>query len=145
MELQYKFENDQITQALSNLIALGKSDGLTRKIANVLWQESETAFDEERSPEGKAWKALNKQYQKRRYKKGYTGNILQVSGDLVNSLNIDYGTNFALVGVAENYGQYHQLGTKYMEARPFLGLGKDGEDEIYDIIRKEIKNALGKS
>ena len=37
------------------------------------------------------------------------------------SLNVDYGDDFAAVGVSESYGIYHQLGTKKMPARPFWG------------------------
>lgn len=40
-------------------------------------------------PEGEKWKALDPVYKKQRHGKGYTGNTLQVSADLVASLNID--------------------------------------------------------
>lgn len=53
MHLEYKFETQAIQNKFKKLQRFGKSDGLTRKIANVLWQETEKAFDNERSPEEK--------------------------------------------------------------------------------------------
>ncbi|MFC0822068.1 phage virion morphogenesis protein [Pasteurella multocida] len=142
MHLEYKFDTKAIQNKFKKLSELGKTDGLTRKIAGVLQQESETAFDNERSPTGEKWADLNTTYKKQRYEKGYNGNILQVRGDLVKSLNIDYGDSFAVIGVSEDYGQYHQEGTSKMEARPFLGLGDDGVEEIKSILNKALKNAI---
>ncbi|MFC1142356.1 phage virion morphogenesis protein [Pasteurella multocida] len=142
MHLEYKFDTKAIQNKFKKLSELGKADGLTRKIAGVLQQESETAFDNERSPTGEKWADLKPNYKKQRYEKGYDGNILQVRGDLVNSLNIDYGESFALVGVSEHYGQYHQEGTSKMKARPFLGLGDDGVEEIQHILNNAIRKAL---
>ncbi|AMM81383.1 phage virion morphogenesis protein [Pasteurella multocida] len=142
MHLEYKFETQAIQNKFKKLSELGKTDGLTRKIAGVLQQEAETAFDNERSPIGEKWSDLNTAYKKQRYEKGYNGNILQVRGDLVDSLNIDYGESFALVGVSEHYGQYHQEGTNKMNARPFLGLGDSGVEEIQNILNNAIRKAL---
>lgn len=142
MHLEYKFETQAIQNKFKKLQRFGKSDGLTRKIANVLWQETEKAFDNERSPEGEKWAALNPSYKLNRHARGYDGNILQVRGDLVASLNIDYGDSFAVIGAAESYGQYHQQGTSKMKARPFLGLGDAGVEEIKDILNKALSGSL---
>ena len=131
MQLDFKIDIAAIQASFRKLQDLGKSDGLTRKIANVLRDESESAFDNERTPEGESWAGLNPQYKKRRHEKGYTGKTLHVTGDLINSLNVDYGDNFAMVG-----------GTTKMPARPFLGLGEDGIDEIKNILEKALKNAI---
>ena len=142
MHVEFKFDTSAIQNQFRKLQAVGKSDGLTRKIANVLWEEAEDAFSKEQSPEGEKWAALDESYKKQRHGKGYTGPILQVSGDLVKSLNIDYGDNFAVIGAAEPYGQYHQMGTSKMPARPFIGLGETGEKEIKQIIAKRMKEAF---
>ncbi|HDR1810465.1 TPA: phage virion morphogenesis protein [Pasteurella multocida] len=142
MHLEYKFDTKAIQNKFKKLSELGKTDGLTRKIAGVLQQEAETAFDNERSPEGEKWTDLTTNYKKRRYERGYDGPMLQLSSDLINSLNIDYGDSFAVVGVSEHYGQYHQEGTSKMEARPFLGLGDSGVEEIQSILNKALKNAI---
>lgn len=142
MHLEYKFDTRTIQNKFRKLSEMGKSDGITRKIANVLLEEAEQAFDDETSPAGEKWAALNPTYKQRRHEKGYNGNILQVSGDLVASLNIDYGDSFAVIGAAESHGQYHMTSTKHMPARPFLGLGKDGIEEIKQILNKALKSAV---
>lgn len=57
---------------------------------------------------------------------------------MAGSLSLDYGDNYALIGAAEEYGGFHQLGTTFMPARPFLGLGKDGASEIKAILNREL-------
>lgn len=138
MDLEFKFDTTEIQNKFKKLAQVVDSREITRKVANVLLQEAEAAFDNEKSPEGESWTKLNQDYKKRRYDKGYTGNILQVTGDLVKSLNIDYGDNFAVIGAGEPYGQYHQLGTSKMPARPFLGLSNDGIEEIKAILNREL-------
>ena len=142
MHLDFKFDTTAIQSQFRKLQEVGKSDGLTRKIANVLWHESEMAFDEERTPEGEKWAALHPKTKQSRENRGYDGKILQVRGDLVASLNLDYGDDFAMIGAAEPYGQYHQSGTKSMHARPFLGLGQSGQKEIRQIISNRYKEVL---
>lgn len=142
MHLEYKFETQAIQNKFKKLQRFGKSDGLTRKIANVLWQETEKAFDNERSPEGEKWAALNPSYKLNRHARGYDGNILKVRGHLVDSLNIDHGDSFAMIGASEPYGKFHQQGTSKMAARPFLGLGKIGQAEMKQIIAKRLKEAF---
>ena len=145
MDLNIKInENDlvAIRRKFAKLAELGKSDGMTRKMANVLRTEAEDAFDDERSPEGIKWQDLKPDYKKHRYARGFNGKILQVSGLLVQSLNIDYGDDFAAVGVSEPYGVYHQLGTKHMPARPFLGISEAGVDEIKQILQNALNRAL---
>lgn len=138
MDLEFKFDTTEIQNKFKKLAQVVDGREITRKVANVLLQEAEAAFDNEKSPEGESWAKLNQDYKKRRYDKGYTGNILQVTGDLVKSLNIDYGENFAVIGAAEPYGQYHQMGTSKMPARPFLGLSHDGVEEIKAILNREL-------
>lgn len=145
MDLEIKFdERDMriVQGAFAKLVKLGKSDGITRKMANLLREDAEDAFENERSPTGEKWKALSPAYKESRFAKGYDGKILHRTGLLIASLNIDYGDDFAAVGVSETYGIYHQLGTRKMHARPFLGISEEGIDEIKDILIKQIKNAI---
>lgn len=144
MELDIRFnEKDMriVQGAFAKLVQLGKSDGMTRKMANVLREDAEEAFETEQSPEGKKWEDLDPVYKKSRYAKGYDGKMLHRTGVLMASLNIDYGDDFAAVGVSESYGIYHQLGTKKMSARPFLGASEEGIDEIKDILKNAIRRA----
>lgn len=144
MELDIRFnEKDMriVQGAFAKLVQLGKSDGMTRKMANVLREDAEEAFEAEQSPDGKKWEDLDPVYKKSRFAKGYDGKMLHRTGQLIDSLNIDYGDDFAAVGVSESYGIYHQLGTKKMSARPFLGVSEDGIDEIKDILKNAIRRA----
>ena len=144
VELDIKFDEKDmriVQGAFAKLVQLGKSDGITRKMANVLREDAEDAFEDERSPKGEKWQDLDPAYKKSRYAKGYDGKILHRTGLLMASLNVDYGDNFAAVGVSESYGIYHQLGTKKMPARPFLGISEEGIDEIKDILKNAIKRA----
>lgn len=113
---------------------------ITRKVAGVLRQEAEKFFDLEQAPTGEKWEDLDEDYKKYRYAAGHTGKILQIRGGrgLAGSLSLDYGDNYALIGAAEEYGGFHQLGTTFMPARPFLGLGKDGVSEIKAILNREL-------
>lgn len=142
MHVEFKFDTSAIQNQFRKLQAVGKSDGLTRKIANVLWEEAEDAFDKEQSPEGEKWAELNPKYKKWRDDLGFDGKILQVTGFLAKSLNIDYGDNFAVIGAAEPYGQYLQMGTSKMPARPFIGLSETGVEEIKQIIAKRMKETF---
>lgn len=138
MHIEYKFDTNAIQQKFKKLAQVMDGRDITRKVAGVLRQEAEKAFDQEKTPEGESWEKLNEDYKKRRDAAGYTGKMLQVTGDLVTSLNIDYGDSFAVIGASEPYGQYHQQGTEKMPARPFLGLGKDGISEIKAILDREL-------
>lgn len=144
MELDISFDEKDmriVQGAFAKLVQLGKSDGMTRKMANVLREDAEEAFETEQSPDGKKWEDLDPVYKKSRFAKGYDGKMLHRTGQLIDSLNIDYGDDFAAVGVSESYGVYHQLGTKKMSARPFLGVSEDGVDEIKDILKNAIRGA----
>lgn len=142
MHLDFKFDAKAIANKFRKLQEVAQSEGLTRKVANVLWAESEHAFDEERTPEGEKWAALHPKTKQARENRGYDGKILQVRGDLVASLNLDYGESFAVIGAAEPYGQFHQSGTQFMPARPFLGLGESGQKEIRNIIAERFKEVF---
>lgn len=76
MHLEFKFDTTAIQNQFKWLQEVGKSDGLTRKIANVLWSEAEQAFDNEQSPEGEKWKALDPAYKKQRQGKGYLATVV---------------------------------------------------------------------
>ncbi len=69
MHLEFKADTNEIQKMFHKLSQLGKTDDLTRKIANVLWEEAEDAFDNERSPEGEKWATLKEPYKSQRYKK----------------------------------------------------------------------------
>lgn len=142
--MYYQFEASAITNAFRRLAAqMNDTTDVTRKIVSVLESQSNEAFREELDPSTKEkWAALSPQTEKWKKKQDKNNGILRFEGDLWKSLGTEFGNGFAVIGAAEPYGQYHQLGTTHMPARPFLGLGQNGIDEIVDILQREIKNAL---
>ncbi|AAC23153.1 phage virion morphogenesis protein [Haemophilus influenzae] len=140
MHIEYKFDTSTIQQKFKKLAQVMDGRDITRKVAGVLRQEAEKFFDLEQAPTGEKWEDLDEDYKKYRYAAGHTGKILQIRGGrgLAGSLSLDYGDNYALIGAAEEYGGFHQLGTTFMPARPFLGLGKDGVSEIKAILNREL-------
>lgn len=53
MHLEFKFDTTAIQNQFKRLQDVGKSDGLTRKIANVLWSEAEQALIMSNPPRAK--------------------------------------------------------------------------------------------
>ena len=142
MHLEYKFDTREIQNKFKRLATVMDGRDITRKVAGVLRQEAEKFFDLEQSPTGEKWEALDEDYKKYRYAAGHTGKILQIRGGrgLAGSLSLDYGDNYALIGAAEENGGFHQLGTTFMPARPFLGLSDDGAKEIRAILNDALSN-----
>jgi phage gpG-like protein len=76
-----------------------------------------------------SWAALKPATLKAKAKKGRSSNILQATGALkaspkVGVVNAAAGT--VQVGTDRPYGQFHQLGTKHLPARPFFPVDKSG-------------------
>ena len=68
VELDIKFDEKDmriVQGAFAKLVQLGKSDGITRKMANVLRADAEEAFEDERSPKGEKWEDLDPAYKKK--------------------------------------------------------------------------------
>lgn len=150
IKLDFKFDSSAIQAQFEKLAKAGQGRNITRKIAGVLGQESEKAFDNEQSPEGEKWSALNPKWKALRHrggfkykgsfqKQGYTGPMLQMSGELKTSLSTDYNYTQAWIGTEEPYGAFHQEGTNRMPARPFIGIGERGLAEITHILERELK------
>lgn len=154
MHIDFKFDTQAIRAQFERLAAAGKGRDITRKMAGVLRQESKRAFDNEESPEGEKWPALDPKWKALRHrggfwyqgtyqKQGYTGPTLQMSGELMTSLSTNYNDTQVWIGTEEPYGKFHQEGTKHMPARPFMGIGDDGLEELKFILHRELRKILG--
>ncbi|RZF83716.1 phage virion morphogenesis protein [Pseudoalteromonas sp. CO325X] len=116
-------------------------------VAQVLSGESEDAFANEQDPEtGQAWQALSDNYVKQNPARAL-GQILQMSqGGLASSITTDSGSTWAQIGSNKEYAAIHQLGgtsdmapgPAAIPARPYLGLGEQGEDEILDLLANHL-------
>lgn len=76
---------------------------------------------------------------------GGTARMLVVSGDLEGSLKFYTQGGFTVIGEATDFkASFHQLGTRYMPARPFMGLNENDIGEIDKIIEKYQDQAFAK-
>ena len=147
MNIEIQLQQDSLTPALNRLIAAGSDlSPAMRAITGVLSDEAEHAFEYEVNPStGEHWAGLFNTTIKQRTKKGHwPGQILQQSGQLAASIQSDYGSDFARIGSNKKYAAAHQLGSEvnHLEARPFLGLSPEGEQEILSTLQQFLQSAL---
>lgn len=94
----------------------------TNDIAKIISQDLLAIVRRNFEVEGRPkWKPLSPAYKRRRYKKGYTGNILTVSGQLLKSIVAQTENNTAIVSTNKVYAPIHNFGgTINMPARSNL-------------------------
>lgn len=68
--------------------------------------------------------------------------ILIDSGNLLDGITHQASENSVIVGSDRLYAVYHQLGTRNMEARPFLGISADDIREIDELLAKYLNGAF---
>lgn len=91
-------------------------------------------------PDGKPWAPWSMATLLGRLRKGTaSGGILYDSGNLMRSIQAEVQSNSVIVGTKVNYASFLQDGTKNMPARPFVGVSKQDEGRINDILRKHLK------
>ena len=147
MPNEIKINSAEITLALTRLANASENlEPAMRDIAGVLESASDTAFAFEVDPTtGEHWAGLFPETIDQRSKKGnWPGPILQVSGALVRSITTDYGNDFAMIGTNEPHAAAHQFGAEVnnLEARPFLGISQQDENEILAILADHLSEAL---
>lgn len=111
---------------------------LAKKIAAILLESTESAFESESDPStGIAWLPLQPSTIAQRSRKGrWPGPILQQTGQLAASITTAHGIDYAEIGSHKVYAATHQYGRSAIPARPFLGLDDVGREEIYDVLEK---------
>jgi phage virion morphogenesis protein len=102
-------------------------------IGRALRNITEDSFQDEASPWGAPWKALNEHYVERARQRGGRGGdahpILQRDGGMAGSLFYTASATSAEIGVAKGYAARHQFGgtPEYpMPKRSFLPVERDG-------------------
>ena len=122
-----------------------------RGIAGVLADAAEQAFKDETDPtSGTRWQPLTAAHKAKRQAKGYTGAILQMTGQLASSIQSDFGRDEAVVGSNVVYAAIHQHGgtadmrpaNAAMPARPFLGAGEQDKGAILDLLEQHLADSL---
>lgn len=115
--------------------ALTKVNDLTIpfKLITQSWFKSNRAIFNLKGP-GK-YRELDEKYRERKIKKwGFDYPVLKASGKLSESITVPSDTNAVvkilnkktlLLGSKISYGSYHQFGTKFMPARPWILVGAE--------------------
>jgi len=115
-----------------------KKRPLMREIGGIMHDEVEENFDAQGRP---AWKDLKDTTKAKRAAIGkWPGKILQVSGQLVNSIQVTTTENSAIVGTNKIYGPTHEFGDsrRKIPARPFLTLSNGSIKEIEDSVTRYL-------
>lgn len=110
--------------------------------AVVRYQEKriEEGFEAERSPMGEPWESLKPETLARKR----NSKILQESQDLKNSIEVVVGDLTASLQSELAYSATHQYGDpiRNIPQREFMGFSQADEQEISDILRKDVKKIL---
>jgi len=123
-------------------------------IGRVAKRATRRAFEQERAPEilpvfasGSSTAAAGKKWApfapgtKRKYGDMASAKLLQDRGIMAGSLSSRILRAQLFVGVGVFYGIFHQLGTKFIPARPFLGFDEADNQTIVDLILAHIRAA----
>ena len=150
VSLNFSEESNHITPALAALIGrVSKLDDALDEIGASNVTETQMRFEQKLGPDGTPWVALSDVTKAKKQRAGAGGEaqILRDGGDLYDSLThqVKRGEG-VMVGVTRVYGRIHQLGGMAgrglkvrIPARPYLGVSRDGEEEIALIVGKHLE------
>ena len=123
---------DAATAKLRELAAQGKDLGPAlaeigeKEVTNILHR-----FEHEEDPQGNPWAPFADNSPRLLE----DGKLLQNSGHLRDSMQSQVlGGSVLLVGSDVGYAPFHQFGTVFVPARPFLGVSDELKDAIADIL-----------
>lgn len=142
IQIDNKAVNDKLSELASKCENLRP---LMKNIAGIFADSTEENFKEEGRPD--KWTELAEiTKEKRKKKRKWPGQILQVEGQLAASVNTQYDDNSAVIGSNLDYAATHQLGGNAgrnkkvsIPARPYLKLTDDDFDEILSVIKNHLK------
>lgn len=129
--------NDHISQLYLRLG--GDLTPLMATIGGILENSTRERFSSKTAPDGTSWQQLKPSTVKQ--KKGRGGGILVDRGDLMKSITHHATSHSVAVGTDRHYGKYHQVGTKHMPARPFLGISASDGNNIQDVLNQFLREA----
>ena len=143
--IEIKIDNKKVEKALLE-IAQKTSNlrPLMKNVAGIMADSTEENFEEEGRPK---WKDLSEKTKTARKKTGhYSGQILQVSGQLALSVTTQYDDTSAIIGSNKAYAAIHQLGglagknkKTTIPARPYLSLTNVEYEEILSLVENYLK------
>lgn len=153
--VKIEIQNNQAVLKLKQIAAALKQP---RQLYGVLGEELKKIhrqrFEEQKSPEGKAWAPLSARYQARKHRN--KNRILMLRGYLRNQLAYNYDDQSVEFGSARVYARIHQFGSDKnsgrgsgIPARPWLGLNKNNMDTLEtkatDLLQAQINKIINKN
>jgi phage virion morphogenesis protein len=144
IDISAELEDRELINALSRLRRkISNMRPVMAEIAETLRSSVEENFAREssRGPLASkakvgAWAALAPGTLKNRARKGKTGKKLQVTGQLLASIQTKSSDVEALVGTNKKYARFLNDGTKKMPARPFMVIQQADLQEIEQTINE---------
>jgi len=141
MPIRVKIKDRSFTSAINQLKNRAENRRpLMESLSGIMHDAVEENFEQEGRP---AWQDLKQKTKDARARKNkWPGKILQVSGQLVNSIQSQATENEAVVFTNKEYAAAHQFGYEKnnLPARPFLSI----PDETIEEMRDEVISFLTK-
>jgi len=115
--------------------------GSRNEIADILQQDNELAWSQQRDPQiTTGWAPLSAKYGAWKAK-NYGGlPILRLTGKMQDGTRIRpaQGVGLFSARMGTNYGMYHMTGTRFMPARPWLGVPMMSMPKITSSVARAI-------
>lgn len=150
--IRVEYDDTQIQRLLRKLNRL--SDDMSPamlEVSEYMHERTRDHFDNEQAPDGTPWATLSPATLKRKQQQGVPVNQI-LHGQSLHLRDTIYPFHSAdEAGVStgpgtEAYAATHQFGdeTRNIEARPYLGLSAEDEQEIIGILEDHIRDAMEK-
>ena len=163
-------DSRQVIDTLGSLMsAMGDLTRPMREVGEYLLLSTDTRYRAEKAPDGTRWapnadstllayirrKGGANAFSRRRTRTGgrtlntrgtralAIKKILRDSGQLQDHIHYQASATGVDVGTNEVYGATHQFGRGNIPARPFLGLSREDEMEVVEILRAHLRRIAG--
>ena len=111
-------------------------------LGNIVEKQTvDRLIDGKESPDGEAWPEWSPRYARSRHS---NQNLLQSSGDLIDSIQSIVGVNGAEIGSNIEYAASHQFGdaNRGIPQREFLGISSDNINELQNTLEDWADNLI---
>lgn len=133
--------NEQLIQLRQRLN--GDLTPLMWAIGTILENSTRQRFADKKDPDGVSWEMLAPStVRQKKNQSGTAQGILVEKGDLLRSITFHANGYSVVIGTDRPYGKYHQTGTQNMPKRAFLGVSKQDESDIGDLINDFLAGNL---
>ena len=132
----------QAAQAMLDRLAGLDRRALLDDIGSVLENSARERIQVSRQgPDGEPWALWSERYDKGR---SSGKNLLQDGGDLLDSLDHEATASEVAIGSNLEYAATHQFGDpeRNIPARPYLGISKDDDLQIQDLVIGHLEGVL---